>query len=70
MMDNALTSTQGTYNGILEYILSIFNYIFYRCDQITNCRDDSDEQNCNLLYLKNGYNFEVPPFSIVCIFSI
>ena len=34
-----------------------------RCDQIIHCRDESDEQNCNLLFLKEGYNLEIPPFS-------
>lgn len=36
-----------------------------RCDQIVNCRDNSDESNCNLLLLNPGYNFEVPPFTTV-----
>ena len=32
-----------------------------RCDQVPNCRDDSDEKGCNILVLKEGYNKRVPP---------
>ena len=33
-----------------------------RCDQIPQCEDESDEQNCRILVLQHGYNKEVPPF--------
>ena len=36
-----------------------------RCDQITDCRDESDEQECTLLRLKSGYNKMIPPFITV-----
>ena len=39
--------------------------IINRCDQIINCRDETDEQDCRLLALKNGYNKVVPPFTLV-----
>ena len=32
-----------------------------RCNQLTNCRDESDEMDCKLLILKNTYNKKVPP---------
>ena len=32
-----------------------------RCNQISNCRDESDEVDCQLLMLKKGYNKRVPP---------
>ena len=32
-----------------------------RCNQIANCRDESDETDCKLLILKNNYNKKVPP---------
>ena len=32
-----------------------------RCNQLPNCRDESDERNCQILVLKEGYNMEVPP---------
>ena len=32
-----------------------------RCNQLPDCRDESDERNCNILVLKDGYNKEVPP---------
>ena len=32
-----------------------------RCDQLPDCRDESDEKNCNILVLKDGYNKRVPP---------
>ena len=33
-----------------------------RCNQLPDCRDESDERNCNILVLKDGYNMEIPPF--------
>ena len=33
-----------------------------RCDQIMHCRDKSDEKECSLLVLEDGYNQEVAPF--------
>ena len=35
-----------------------------RCDQIPDCRDRSDEENCQLLVKVKGYNKEVPPFTV------
>ena len=32
-----------------------------RCNQIPNCRDESDEVNCKLVILKENYNKKVPP---------
>ena len=32
-----------------------------RCNQIPNCRDESDELDCKLLILKSSYNKNVPP---------
>ena len=32
-----------------------------RCNQITDCRDKSDELNCQILELEEGYNMRVPP---------
>ena len=32
-----------------------------RCDQMSQCWDESDEQNCKILVLQHGYNKEVPP---------
>ena len=32
-----------------------------RCNQVVNCRDESDETNCNILVLKGSYNKNVPP---------
>ena len=36
-----------------------------RCDQIPNCKDGSDEKNCQLVILNEGYNKDVPPFRMV-----
>ena len=36
-----------------------------RCDQLANCRDESDEDNCHLLMLKKNYNKKVPPITTV-----
>ena len=36
-----------------------------RCDQIMNCQDESDEQECSLLDIKEGYNKVIPPFQMV-----
>ena len=32
-----------------------------RCDQVTNCRDESDEKGCKVIILKDGYNKNIPP---------
>ena len=35
-----------------------------RCNQLPECRDGSDEKNCKVLVLKEGYNKNVPPVSV------
>ena len=35
-----------------------------RCDQIMDCVDESDEDNCRLIVFKDNYNKKVPPFTI------
>ena len=35
-----------------------------RCDQIMDCNDESDEDNCRLIVFKDNYNSKVPPFTI------
>ena len=35
-----------------------------RCDQIMDCNDESDENNCKLIAFKNSYNKKVPPITI------
>ena len=41
--------------------------VINRCDQIIDCRDESDEQECTLLRLKSGYNKMIPPFiTVIC----
>ena len=32
-----------------------------RCNQLPDCRDKSDEKNCDVLVLEEGYNMKVPP---------
>ena len=32
-----------------------------RCDQVTNCRDKSDEKECKLIIFEDGYNKNIPP---------
>ena len=34
-----------------------------RCNQLTDCRDESDETGCNILDLKQGYKKRVPPIT-------
>ena len=36
-----------------------------RCDQIADCRDDSDETGCKLFALVDGYKKDVPPINRV-----
>ena len=36
-----------------------------RCDQIVHCRDKSDEKNCRLVVLEEGYKKNIIPFSVV-----
>ena len=35
-----------------------------RCDQIMDCIDESDEDNCKMIEFKNNYNKRVPPLTI------
>ena len=35
-----------------------------RCNQIMNCKDKSDENNCKLIVIEKNYNKNVPPFTI------
>ena len=35
-----------------------------RCDQIIDCNDESDEDNCKLLVFKKSYKKKVPPITI------
>ena len=35
-----------------------------RCDQVPDCTDESDEENCQLLVKGKGYNKGVPPFKV------
>ena len=34
-----------------------------RCNQLPDCRDKSDEKNCNILVLEDGYNMKIPPIN-------
>ena len=36
-----------------------------RCNQMSNCKDDSDEVGCKILVLKESYNKRVPPVTAV-----
>ena len=38
-----------------------------RCDQVPDCRDESDERRCEMLVKKEGYNKHVPPFIVSSI---
>ena len=33
-----------------------------RCDQTSNCLDESDEDNCQMIYMKDNYNKKIAPF--------
>ena len=35
-----------------------------RCNQLPECRDESDEKNCQVLVLKEGYNRNLPPIRL------
>ena len=41
-----------------------------RCDQIVDCRDESDEEDCRLLVLKNGYKKNIIPFTVASVRSL
>ena len=36
-----------------------------RCNQVADCRDESDENSCQVLVLKASYNQRVPPITTV-----
>ena len=33
-----------------------------RCDQMSNCKDKSDEMDCKIVNLEKHYNKKIPPF--------
>lgn len=33
-----------------------------RCDQTSNCNDESDEDDCKMIFMKDNYNKKIPPF--------
>ena len=35
-----------------------------RCNQLPDCRDRSDETNCQILFLENKYNRNIPPITV------
>ena len=41
-----------------------------RCNQVPDCRDESDEDGCKLILLKNSYNKDIPPIEKRKIHSI
>ena len=41
-----------------------------RCDQIVDCRDESDEEDCRLLVLKKGYKKDIIPFTVAPVRSL
>ena len=34
-----------------------------RCNQVPDCRDESDEKGCKVIVLKDGYNKNIPPIA-------
>ena len=34
-----------------------------RCDQVLDCKDKSDETNCNIIVLEESYRKSAPPVS-------
>ena len=38
------------------------NFEYYRCDQTTNCLDESDEELCKIIFLKDNYKDTIVPF--------
>ena len=35
---------------------------YFRCDQTSNCFDESDEDDCKMIFQKENYKKTVPPF--------
>ena len=38
-----------------------------RCDQIRDCRDRSDEKDCKLIVLEEGYSKNIIPFTVASV---
>ena len=49
--------------GCINYPFHFTNFSSSRCDQLPHCKDLSDEANCQLVILPEGYVLEYPPFS-------
>merc|ERR1712155_328444 len=49
--------------GCINYPFHLTNFSYSRCDQLPHCKDLSDEANCQLVILPEGYVLEYPPFS-------
>ena len=41
-----------------------------RCDQIVHCRDRSDEKDCRLIVLEEGYSKNIIPFTVAPVRSL
>ena len=44
--------------------LNILFFLLPRCNQLTDCADKSDEIDCNMLVIGNGYSRMVPPIKL------
>ena len=40
------------------------SFLLPRCNQLTDCADKSDEIDCNMLVIGNGYSRMVPPIKL------
>ena len=44
--------------------IKMSSFLLPRCNQLTDCADKSDEIDCNMLVIGNGYSRMVPPIKL------
>ena len=44
--------------------IQMSSFLLPRCNQLTDCADKSDEIDCNMLVIGNGYSRMVPPIKL------
>ena len=58
------TASAWTKGANVSTQIQRFSSLLPRCNQLTDCADKSDEIDCNMLVIGNGYSRMVPPIKL------